>query len=595
MANKNIIRLIDSYTGENVNYEEVTAWHDGTAMDDSKVDNVIYRKAGGKYYKRIFEEAVNVRWFGAGFGAADDRPTIQKALDTGFDVFFPNGDYKISDQIEIRRPKQRLIGSGNTRLLVADNSKNHILVSSFTNSITGFRFNFQNIVEKTAYKACVHATVGSGNGTVANCVMEKFGFAGVFLLNSSYWTIRDNEFQSAAHNTLQNSVCVGIWEGSSFNKVYNNKCLAQEADIGISIFDNYAAEIYPQGNEIYSNIIKGQVGYGIIAYVTKACNTRSIIRSNYISDIQGVSLDGLSGQGIYMQSAGGSIISGNIVENCCLNTTQFDTQGVGHITLCTGDYADGQHGAIICSENKIYASKGPGISAVTSKAALNIMGNEIIISSIGADSNSAIKIVNCQDVTVQANKIRSTAASAAISVHATQHPVSNLAVVSRNVHITDNVLEVVAGVNVSALFADAGFIGVKVSKNSILSKTGTNISVSDASRVEISFNNIKSGSVALQLIKCIDSIVFANHLDVQHDGSPKIIIHVDTTGFLKDNIGFALIENNSNKFIATALHTSTDIFHLPKLADRVINTVPVAGQPKGWVYGGTEWAPEGVY
>ena len=25
-------------------------WHDGTPMDDSKVDNVIYRKKGDKYY-----------------------------------------------------------------------------------------------------------------------------------------------------------------------------------------------------------------------------------------------------------------------------------------------------------------------------------------------------------------------------------------------------------------------------------------------------------------------------------------------------------------------------------------------------------------
>ena len=60
-----IIKRADINTGENVNYRETTTWHDGSAMDDSKADGVIYIKKGAKYYQREIGSYINVKWFGA--------------------------------------------------------------------------------------------------------------------------------------------------------------------------------------------------------------------------------------------------------------------------------------------------------------------------------------------------------------------------------------------------------------------------------------------------------------------------------------------------------------------------------------------------
>uniref|UniRef100_UPI0024E21D12 hypothetical protein n=1 Tax=Chryseobacterium sp. TaxID=1871047 RepID=UPI0024E21D12 len=52
--NDDLIQLVDSSTYENVNFKKITHWYDNTPMDDSKADNVVYRKKGNDYYVRIY-------------------------------------------------------------------------------------------------------------------------------------------------------------------------------------------------------------------------------------------------------------------------------------------------------------------------------------------------------------------------------------------------------------------------------------------------------------------------------------------------------------------------------------------------------------
>lgn len=98
-----IIKRVDINTGENVNYRETTTWHDGRAMDDTKVDGVIYVKKVNKYYKRQYESSINIRWFGAKGDGVDDTESIITAFSYLFklkeegiksqSIYFPKGVY----------------------------------------------------------------------------------------------------------------------------------------------------------------------------------------------------------------------------------------------------------------------------------------------------------------------------------------------------------------------------------------------------------------------------------------------------------------------------------------------------------------------
>ena len=51
-----VIKLIDSRTKENVNYELTTLWWDGSVMTSDKKDNTVYREKDGLFYRLVGAE-----------------------------------------------------------------------------------------------------------------------------------------------------------------------------------------------------------------------------------------------------------------------------------------------------------------------------------------------------------------------------------------------------------------------------------------------------------------------------------------------------------------------------------------------------------
>ncbi|MGC5744322.1 hypothetical protein [Chryseobacterium sp. NFX27] len=83
LLDADLVQLVDSYTKENVNYVQTTTGFDGLAIDptESNLDGLIFRKRPtGKYYKRVFENEINVLWFKAKLsGVASDFEALHVA------------------------------------------------------------------------------------------------------------------------------------------------------------------------------------------------------------------------------------------------------------------------------------------------------------------------------------------------------------------------------------------------------------------------------------------------------------------------------------------------------------------------------------
>ena len=109
-----IIKFIDINTGENVNYRETTTWHDGSTMDDSKVDGVVYIKKSSKYY-------VNSRYNSLTpfpielFEGSNDDERFANAASLSYEglTIEANGRYTITQDIIFNC---NLIGSGSVTL-----------------------------------------------------------------------------------------------------------------------------------------------------------------------------------------------------------------------------------------------------------------------------------------------------------------------------------------------------------------------------------------------------------------------------------------------------------------------------------------------
>jgi hypothetical protein len=85
---------IDANTGENVNYQKVTTFADGTAMDDTKCDGIIYRKVGSEYFKRVTPGGyAPIEWFvGKDLtNGVNSLAAVEKINKAGLKVKLPEG------------------------------------------------------------------------------------------------------------------------------------------------------------------------------------------------------------------------------------------------------------------------------------------------------------------------------------------------------------------------------------------------------------------------------------------------------------------------------------------------------------------------
>lgn len=92
---------------DGVPFYKVEVFEDGSSMNDTKVDGIIYKKKGKVYYKRLYSGSIKSSWFGAvGDGSTDDTKAVQRAVNwcvTYHKDLEIDGNHLITEPIAIDR------------------------------------------------------------------------------------------------------------------------------------------------------------------------------------------------------------------------------------------------------------------------------------------------------------------------------------------------------------------------------------------------------------------------------------------------------------------------------------------------------------
>ena len=111
-----IYNVVDEYTGEIVSFIKVNDFYDGTKMQLSKCDNVIYIRYENNFYKRVYGEHINIKWFGCNENRSDNQLLINEVLRKYKSATIPIGTFPISGSIIIPE-KAQLRGYGRNSII----------------------------------------------------------------------------------------------------------------------------------------------------------------------------------------------------------------------------------------------------------------------------------------------------------------------------------------------------------------------------------------------------------------------------------------------------------------------------------------------
>lgn len=191
--------ILSSATGKNVNYIEVTSWFDGSPMNDSKVDGIIYRKRGDVYLRM----AVNLNeldvslWGAVGDGVTDDTTAIQQAVifsgNTGISIRMME-KHKITSSINISGNVK--IQGKNTLFIFPDLLKSIYAFESSASNIDITGININNI------SGMVHQLTSFDTMVINNChydgvpnVITNYFINIVSILTANKVVITNNNLQ----------------------------------------------------------------------------------------------------------------------------------------------------------------------------------------------------------------------------------------------------------------------------------------------------------------------------------------------------------------------------------------------------------------
>lgn len=520
-------------------------------------------------------DTVSVKDFGAvGDGTTDDTAAIQAACTAGGRIYFPAGTYKVSSAITL---------ISNSALDLDPNAIVTTVVTSISILSATSKTNV-HIRGGTIQYTAAGATGGNGAvlfDTCTYCTLSGVNivggqYAGVYLTNSSNCTIRGNVF-SGTLGTHPDAADISVRNTSNDNTISENQCVGSGAH-GILVQGPGAT--IPLRNRVLSNFINAKQAYGIAIYQTTAADNYTVVEGNEITGILGTSLAGASGNGIYMQSAGGSVVANNIVKDCCLNTTST-TNSPACISISFDQTAGPTLQPITVVGNSVNSSKWSGI--IVSSARGTVSGNSVNFTD--TTNGYGILIYDSSNLDVTGNQVNlpTTVARAGIVVNTT------LARGIENINVSNNT---VFGGNDAQIFSIKSAAGTTIS--GVFS--GNNLQSAGTSALGLALNNLQNAVVNGNYVNsAYIGFYIQNCTNVR--GSGNVSRAGSLYRFLSGGTCSNVYFDDSNDFdMATPAKIQNTVTGVAieqrsngspgggnwQIGDRICQTVPVVGQPKGW-------------
>jgi hypothetical protein len=537
---------------------------------------------------------VSVKDFGAvGNNVVDDTAAIQLALTAaaGKSVYIPAGTYKTSSALTI--PSQTVVyGDGPGSVISCTNSA----VSQFIiNGGTKCQVRDLSINVTTTGTAAYVAGIEIKNSSTF-CIVQRVSFSG--LSWGGVWINQSDKCQVSECNfsnwvgTVQDSSDVCVYQNCSNTIVSNNQMNGGGAH-GVLIQDPYSG-FYPNRTLVIGNRIGQHTTYGVAVYLpTGPVDTFNEIIGNFIENIQGsFSSNRSSGAGIYIAGlgTGGTVVSNNIINNCCVQTLDrnLTPAAIGingtpsTVTPCavTGNSISGM-------------TQGDGINISSSAGGATISNNSITIPSTnnGSGSGGSGLIGNCININASSNVSISNGLNAnngsgnALFVYANGANISNISVSGGGYSTSGSGSSVRITTDAAYTTGNLNMIGVR-----------STVSNSSANAFQLNYisNGVLSGLIATANGGAGVALSLSSSTGVRISGGYYIgaaTTNISTAGtstnsFIDKTVyfgaTFSLMSNAGSGCNVDTRGTSAPGDGNWQVGDQVTQRTPVVGSPKGW-------------
>lgn len=169
--------ILDQYTGEEIILSKVT----GTPT----VDGVIHFQLGSEYFKRVYKEAVNIKWFGVKGDGTDEYALVNSVIQSFKNIEFPDGTYNLNFNTVLFPAGVQLIMKGG-KIINADLIGNETLISCYKDYeafIVSFHRDGYNSTFKTSSQIYFYKT--------AEIAKTKTHWAGKQIKTGGFWYEND--------------------------------------------------------------------------------------------------------------------------------------------------------------------------------------------------------------------------------------------------------------------------------------------------------------------------------------------------------------------------------------------------------------------